>query len=203
LEQRRVNIRALFAATELSVDMDWLRPRLSLLYASGDDNPRGNRASGFDAVLENPQFAGGDASYWIRQAIPLVGGGGVTLSTRNGVLNDLRSSKDEGQSNFVNPGSLLAGVGGDADILPQLRISLNINGLWFDDTAVLDVLRNQAAIPRYLGTDASIAFVYRPLMTQNVVLRASYARLIPGGGFRALFPDQRPESFLFNLILNY
>ena len=56
------------------------RARLSLLYGSGDKNPYEHRATGFDAIHENPQFAGGDTSYWISQAVPLVGGGGVTLA---------------------------------------------------------------------------------------------------------------------------
>ena len=33
--------------------------------------------------------------------------------------NDLRSSKDEGQSNFNNPGTVLLGVGADFDVLPR------------------------------------------------------------------------------------
>ncbi len=87
-------ISAGFGAIELSRDFNWLRPKLSLLYASGDSNPFDKKATGFDAIVENPQFAGADTSYWIRQAVPLVGGGGVTISGRNGVLNDLRSGND-------------------------------------------------------------------------------------------------------------
>ena len=83
---------------------------------SGDKDPFDNRSTGFDAILENPQFAGADTSFFIRQAVPLVGGGGVALSGRNGLLASLRSSKDMGQSNFVNPGLLLLGIGADADL---------------------------------------------------------------------------------------
>ena len=198
-----VDIRAFFGAAELSRDFDWLRPRLSLLYATGSRHPYGNKATGFDAIFENPQFAGADSSYWIRQAVPLIGGGGVTLSTRNGVLNDLRSSKDEGQSNFVNPGTLLAGIGADADLLPTLRASVNVNSVYFDDTAVLEALRNQGGIDRHIGYDVSLSFVYRPLMSQNIVARASYARLIPGAGFKALFPNQQRSYLLLNVILAY
>ena len=62
--------------------------------------------TGFDAIFENPIFAGADTSYWIRQAIPFAGGGrAVTINGRNGVLIDLRSSKEQGQSNFNNPGT--------------------------------------------------------------------------------------------------
>src|SRR5208282_4054866 len=41
------NIRAEFAAIEPSVDFDWLRVRLSGLYASGDRNPYGRTETGF------------------------------------------------------------------------------------------------------------------------------------------------------------
>ena len=44
------------------------------LFASGDKNPYDTR-NGFDAIFEHPQFAGADTSFWIRQAVPLIGGG--------------------------------------------------------------------------------------------------------------------------------
>jgi hypothetical protein len=197
------DISAFFGALEFSRDFDWIRARLSLLYASGDRNPFGRRETGFDAILENPQFAGGDTSYWISQAVPLVGGGGVTISGPNGVLNDLRSSKDEGQSNFVNPGTILAGVGADLDLLPQLRLAMNLNDLSFAETEVIDVARSQGGVPRHIGEDASLSLIYRPLMSQNIVLRASYARLISERGYEALFPKTDPYYALLNAVFAY
>lgn len=198
------DIRAAFAAAELSMDFSWIRPRLSLLYASGDSDPFDDRSEGFDAIFENPLFAGADTSYWIRQSVPLVGGGRVALSGRNGLLNSLRSSKEQGQSNFVNPGLHLIGAGVDLDLTPELRLSFNANGLWFDATEVLEVARQQPDIPRHIGTDVSAALIWRPFMTQNVVMRLSYAALLPGSGYRSLNPDQgRPHSLLANLILTY
>lgn len=198
------DIRALFAAAELSFDQDWVRWRASLLYGSGDDDPFDDVETGFDAVFENPLIAGADTSYWIRQAVPLIGGGRVTLSTRNGVLNSLRSSKEHGQSNFTNPGIVLLGVGGDFDVLPELRLSFSANQLRFDDTAVLEVARQQANIDRDLGRDLSASLIYRPLMTQNIVLRLSYAVLQPGDGYQALFGDDGSQkSLLFNAVFTY
>jgi len=201
---QEVDISALFGAMEVSMDFDWIRPRLSALYASGDDNPFDNEANGFDAVFENPQFAGADTSYFIRQSVPLIGGGRVGLSTRNGVLFNLRSSKEEGQSNFTNPGVILAGLGVDMDIMPTLRVSLNANSLWFDNAAVLQVARNQGPIDEHVGYDVSASLIYRPMMTQNIVVRASYAQLIPGDGFDALFmDDDDPSYFLLNAVFAY
>jgi len=198
-----VDIAAAFGALELSMDFDWIRPRLSFMYASGDKDPFDDVATGFDAIFENPQFAGGETSYWNRQAVPLVGGGRVNLSSRNSFLNALRSSKEEGQSNFTNPGLVLSGVGVDLDILPQLRLSFNLNSLYFDTTEVLEAARNQPDIDKDIGQDLSAAVIYRPLMSQNIILRASYATLIPGAGFDDLFPDQDAGYFLFNATLNY
>jgi hypothetical protein len=196
-------IQALFAAWEASMDFDWLRLRQSAVYASGDHNPFNGTSTGFDAIYENPLIAGADTSFWIRQAVPLIGGGGVALSSRNGVLGDLRSSKDLGQSNFENPGLWLLGLGADADLLPELRLSGNFNHLWFDDPATLEVARNQGGIGRSIGWDLSTALIWRPRFSQNVVFRLSGAMLLPGEGYRELFPDKTNYSVLANLVLAY
>lgn len=198
------DINAWFAAAELSMDFDWQRYSVSFLYGSGDDDPFDDKSEGFDAILENPLFAGADSSYWIRQAVPFIGGGRVTLSGRNGLLNSLRSNKDLGQSNFTNPGIILVGAGADFDILPQLRVSVNANQLWFDETRVLEVARQQAQIDEDIGLDVSLALIYRPLMSQNIVLRASYSALVPGRGYEDLFPaDNLPQSLFASLTLKY
>jgi hypothetical protein len=195
-------IKSYFVALEPSVDIDYFRIRGSFLYASGDGNPGGRTEGGFDAILENPQFAGADTSYWIRQGIPLIGGGGIDLVGRNGVLPDLRSSKDEGQSNFINPGVMLVGIGGDADVLPQLRLSLNFNHLSFNNTAILELLRAQSPIHRDIGWDISGAVTYRPFDTQNVILRTSAAVLIPGQGFKDLFASEGSNQVYYSVLLN-
>ncbi len=196
-------IRGKFGAAEASYDLDWLRLRASAVYASGDHNPYNNTATGFDAIFENPIIAGADTSFWIRQAVPLIGGGGVTLSQRNGELADLRSSKDFGQSNFENPGLILIGLGADADLMPQLRLSGNFNHLWFDSAQTVALARNQELHSNSIGWDLSTALIYRPFFTQNIIFRLSGAMLIPDDGYRALFPDKYQYSVLGNLILTY
>ncbi len=204
LAQREQDIDAFFHATELSRDFDWFRLRGSFLYASGDEDPFDGKAEGFDAIFENPQFAGADTSFFIRQNIPLIGGGGVALSGRNGVLPSLRSSKEQGQSNFINPGLLLLGIGADIDVLPELRLVANVNKLEFDNTNVLGTLRQQRPPSTDLGIDASVGFQYRPFFSQNIVVNGSFAKLLPGKGYKELFPeDKDPYSFLFNVILSF
>ena len=199
------DVRAFFAAAEPSVDFDWVRVKLSALYASGDSDPYDGTDEGFDAIFENPQFAGADTSYFIRQAVPLIGGGFVQLSGRNGVLPNLRSSKEQGQSNFTNPGLTLLGTGADFDILPELRLSLNGNYLWFNETEVLEAVRQQDGIDREIGFDLSAAIIWRPFNTQNVVFRLSGATLFAGQGFKELYAtdDDIFYSALANLVLTY
>ncbi|WP_243444878.1 hypothetical protein [Sphingosinicella humi] len=202
------DIRAWFFAAEPSYDYNWLRFRGSFLYASGDSDPHNGTEAGFDTIFENPIFAGADTSYWIRQTIPFAGGGrAVSINGRNGILNSLRSSKEQGQSNFNNPGTILAGVGVDADLTPEFRISANANHLWFEDTAVLKELRNEGSIAKDIGFDLSVATIWRPKMTQNIVLRASAAALVPGDGFKDLFANSDRDdvyySVLFNAVLTF
>lgn len=196
-------IRSFFAAAELSYDRNWARIRASGLYASGDSDPYDNIEKGFDAIFENPQFAGADTSYWIRQSIPFAGGGRViSVNGRGGILNSLRSSKDQGQSNFINPGTALAGLGGDFDLTSNLRVSANANHLWFANTKVLQVLRNEGSIPKAIGWDLSIASIWRPKAAQNVVLRLSGAVLQAGSGFRDLFDQRRQGRQFYSVLAN-
>ncbi len=67
----------------------------------------------------------------------------------------------------------------------------------------MEAARNQGDIDREIGLDASLAAIYRPFATQNIVLRASAAALVPGRGFKQLFGDSVQYSVLFNLILSY
>ena len=130
----------------------------------------------------------------------------VTDSIRNGVLASLRTSREHGQSNFVNPGLRLIGIGADFDVAPQLRILANVSWLHFDNVAVLATLRNQRLHGSEIGTDFAVGFQYRPLFTQNVVLNASFSTLQPGTTLKELYgyaTDARQYSALVNLILTY
>lgn len=205
---RPAQIRGYFGAVEASYDRDWIRFRASALYASGDNNPFDDTETGFDAIFENPIFAGADTSYWIRQTIPFAGGGRViAVNGRNGVLNSLRSSKEQGQSNFNNPGTALVGVGIDFDLKPTLRVSANANHLWFATTEVLQTLRVEGSIPKSIGYDLSSAIIWRPKANQNLVGRLSGALLVPGSGFRDLFANNNRNrvyySILANIIVSY
>ena len=206
IAQRSQDIESFFAAFEASYDLDWMRYKAFFLYSMGDDDPFDDKAQGFDTILDNPNFAGGTTSFWMRQQIPFVFGGSVALSGKNSIVPSLRSSKIEGQSNFVNPGLWQAGVGADFDILPELRVLTNVSWLQWDSVQVLETLRQQDRLSREIGWDISAGLIYRPLFTNNIVLRASGSVLIPGSGYEELFDersDEPPYSALVNVTFTY
>ena len=200
IAQQAQQIQAGFFAAELSRDINWIRIRGNVLVASGDKNPFDKKATGFDAILENPQFAGSDTNFFIRQALPLIGGGGVSLAGRNSILPSLRSSSDEGQSNFVNPGISLIGLGADVDVAPELRMFANVSSLRFMNTSSLAYLLNQTIPSNSIGTDYSIGFHYRPFFSQNTIINGSAAVLKPGSGLRALYGNS--SDSLYSIVLN-
>lgn len=183
---RRVTINAQMAALELSVDKDWARFKSSVFYASGSANPRGARARGFDAIEDFPEFAGGIFSLWNREGIRLTGAG-VTLTPPNSLLPSLRSNKDEGQANFVNPGIFLANAGANFDLTPKLRSFVNVNYLRFERTEPLELLLFQSPIRHTIGVDSSIGVRYRPPLTENISITGGAAALVPGQGFRDIY----------------
>ena len=201
------NINAQMFATELSYDRDWVRFRTSYFFASGDSDVSFNNreATGFDTILDAPNFAGGVFSFWNRQQIKLFG---VNLKQRLSLVPDLRSSKQQGQTNFVNPGLQLFNIGADADFTPKTRTIANVNFLWFNQTESLEVFVFQDNIQPFIGADLSLGFEHRPLLNNNIIMVGGVSCLIPGGGFRDLYNpivgnvDTLSAGF-FNLILTY
>ena len=180
---RRVDINAQMAAVELSLDKDWLRYRLSFFYASGDKDPRDGTARGFDTILDNPNFAGGFFSFWDREGIRLTSTG-VGLVSPDSLVPDLRTSKTEGQANFVNPGLFLYNAGVDIDITPKLRGFVNLNLLRFARTDPLELLLFQSNIHAGIGADSGIGFAYRPPLSENIVITGGVDALVPFQGLR-------------------
>jgi hypothetical protein len=178
------NINAQMFALELSYSPDWLRFRSSYFFASGDSNANDHNANGFDTIFDNPQFAGGQFSYWQRQQIKLFG---VELTNRFSLVPDLRATKTEGQQNFVNPGLQLINLGMDAEVTQKLRLIGNVNFLWFNHTGVLKTFVFQGQIADSIGTDLSLGAEYRPRLNNNIIFIGGASCLIPGQGFRDLY----------------
>ncbi|HMD60148.1 MAG TPA: hypothetical protein VKG78_01880, partial [Opitutaceae bacterium] len=184
---RPVDILAEMAALEVSYDRDWLRYKASVFFASGDHDSRNGLATGFDSIADNTNFTGGPFSYWVRQSFNLAGTS-LPIKQRFSLLPDLRAGGNfEGQSNFVNPGLALVGLGAEADLTPKLRAFANANYLWFDTTDPIKTLliTNQAG--RNIGADLSLGFQWRPFLISNVVISAGCGVLLPGGGYRDIY----------------
>lgn len=178
-----VSVSGQLAAIELSYDRDWARFRVSGLYQSGDGNANNGHATGFDSIHEQ-QIFGGEFSFWRRQRIPLFG---VGLTNDQSQLVNLRSSRIQGQSNFVNPGLWLINTGMDFDITPRLRSINNVNALFFDKTNSLETFTYQSNIDRFIGIDLSTGAEWRPRLNNNIILVGGLSALVPGGGFRQLY----------------
>jgi hypothetical protein len=181
-----VNINAQMAALEVSYDVDWARYKASFFYASGDGNATGHTANGFDTIVDNPNFTGGPFSFWTRQGFNL-GGTMVNLKDSDSLVPDLRSSKTEGQANFVNPGDYIFGLGAEFDLTPKLRSFLNANYILFAQTEPLETALMTPKISNEVGWDLSLGFQFRPLLTDNIILSAGFGVLIPGQGYRDIY----------------
>jgi len=194
---RPVTVNAQMAALELSLDRDWIRYRISAFYSSGDGNPRDGRARGFDSIDDLPNFAGGLFSFWNREAIRLTGSG-VELTTEDSLLPSMRSSKEEGQANFVNPGIFLVNAGADFNIAPKLKGFANFNFLRFIRTEPLEYVLFQSDIRHTIGEDLGVGVQYRPPLSENLVLTGGASMLQPGQGFRDIYTG-RTQFSLFGL----
>ena len=197
--EEEVDVSAFMAALELSYDRDWFRPRIGYFFASGDDDLNDRDAEGFDAILENPAFAGGGFSFWNRMGIRLPQTA-VALVHRGSLLPDLSSNKEEGQPNYVNPGIHLAFVGLDAEVTPKLEVVATASHLRFDETAVLEGLLFQSDVDDEIGVDLSIGAKYRPLLNENLVLLAGAAAFLPGDGFEEIYED---DDTLYHFFTNF
>src|SRR5579864_5325927 len=197
LAGRRVDINAQMAAAELSLDKDWLRYRVSFFYASGDKNPRDGTARGFDTIFDNPNFGGGFFSFWNREGVRLTGTG-VALENGGSLVPDLRTSKLEGQSNFVNPGLFLYNAGVDIDVTPKIRGFVNLNLIRFAHTEPLELLLFQSRIHAGVGADSGIGVAYRPPLSENIVVTGGVNGFQPFQGFR----DISTNRTLFSLFAN-
>jgi hypothetical protein len=214
LAGRPVDINAQMGALELSYDRDWIRYKASIFYASGDNNSRDGTAHGFDSIVDNPNFTGGPFSWYVHQGFNLAGTA-VGLKQRDSLIPDLRTSKTEGQANFVNPGVLLLGVGTEMDLTPKLRSFINANYIRFMETDPLKTALLTDRVDNELGYDLSMGFQYRPLLTDNIIISTGFGALLPGRGYRDIYKTStdpvpgygspgrgRVDDFLYSAVLS-
>lgn len=191
LAGQQVDISAAMTALELSYDRDWIRFKLSGLFATGDRDPYDDEGTGFDSIVDNTNFTGGPFSYFVRQGFNLAGTA-VAAKQRFSVLPNLRTNKNQGQANFVNPGVLLFGAGSDLEITPHLRAFLNANHITFARTEPIEAALFTSDINPEFGWDLSLGIQWRPLLTDNVIISAGYAAFLPGNGFDDIYRNTEP-----------
>jgi hypothetical protein len=189
---RPVHVSSQMAAVEASIDHDYLRFRGSFFFAQGDKNPTDSQANGFDAIFDDPNFVGGQFSFWNRNGIRLTQTG-VGLVQANSILPSLRSSKIEGQANFVNPGIFIYNAGVDVEVTQRIKAVLNLNYLRFHRTEPLEYVLFQNHIRHEIGWDLSLGVAYRPLLINNVTMTFGAATLKPGRGFRDIYTDSNRD----------
>jgi hypothetical protein len=195
-------IQSTLAALELSYDVDWMRFRVHALHQSGDRDPQDSRAGGFDAIFDDENFAGGEFSFWNRQAIGL-SSTGVGLVQAGSLYNTLRSSKTEGDPSFVNPGLLLLGGGFDAQVTPHLKFVTNASWLRFDDTSSLEYVLGQGGIGKDIGTDLSAGVIWRPFLTENLIVKSGVSALVPASGFRTIYGSGTLYALFTEVIVTW
>ncbi|MEP6922793.1 MAG: carboxypeptidase-like regulatory domain-containing protein, partial [bacterium] len=180
---RSVRVKSHMAAVEASIDKDYLRFRASAFWAQGDSNPTDSKATGFDAIFDDPNFVGGQFSFWNRNGIRLTQTG-VGLVQPNSILPSLRSSKTQGQANFVNPGIFIYNAGVDVEVTQRIKAVFNANYLRFHRTEPLEYILFQNHIRHDIGFDYSLGVAYRPFLINNVTMTFGASTLQTGRGFR-------------------
>ncbi len=202
LAGKRLTIDANMFATEMSYDMDWMRFRTSFFYASGDQKTNDHKAGGFDSIFDNPNFAGGEFSYWVRQGFG-AGNALTGLKNRGSLLPSLNSSKGEGQRNFVNPGLKLYNIGYDADLTQNLKAVMNVNYIQFDNTSSLETLLHQNNINKNIGFDCSLGMNYRPWLNNQVIINAGVSTLVPSQGFKDIYSPKTLYAGFMGITIRY
>ena len=204
---RPVDIDGQMAAVELSVDKDWIRYYTSFFFASGDGAyrfgpSRSGTAHGFDTIVDDTNFAGGPFSFWDAQGIMLTSTG-VNLTNPASLLPSLRSNKEEGQANFVNPGIYIFNAGADFNLTTKLRAFANGSYLRFDRTEPLEILLFQNPIRHSIGEDLGFGVRYRPPLSENMVVTAGESNLFPGAGLQNLYNSKVLLSGFATLTLTF
>jgi hypothetical protein len=224
LAARPVHVNAQMAALELAQDFDWLRPKVSFFWSSGDKFPEDRIARGFDSIFDNVNFAGGGqgflvnptltqadrtlinpiipigTSFWNQQSIRLTGSN-VALQQPGSLIPSLRSSKDQGQAQYVNPGIYIYNAGADAKLTPKLLGTFNFNYLRFHRVESVQKLLFQSTIHQEIGYDYSMGVQYRPYLNEQFIVQGGFSVLVPGKGLKDIY--QSPTIYSGFILVKF
>jgi Carboxypeptidase regulatory-like domain len=199
---QRQDVNAQMGALELSVDKDWVRIKGAAFVASGDGDPNDGTARGFDAILDIPTFAGGTFSLWNRQGLRLAQTG-TGLKSPLSLLPSLRTNKDEGQPNFVNPGIFLINGAADFDLTPKLRAFVTTSYLRFMKTESMEALLFQEKVRPAIGFEYGGGATYRPPLSDNIVIIGGVQAMRLGQGLEDIYERSNLFSIFVNMRLQF
>ena len=87
--------------------------------------------------------------------------------------------------------------------MQELRASINVSYLRFQETGSLEPFVNQA-IDHEIGFEIALSAVYRPNLTNNIQVAGGVGIFFPGAGFEDLYEsDETLFSAFVQLILAY
>ena len=111
----------------------------------------------------------------------------MNFKQRDSLVIDYRTSKTEGQANYVNPGAVIFGYGLDADVLPKLKTFVNVNYIRTATTAPTELVLFTNHSSNDFALDCSAGFEWRPFLTDNVILSAGCGFLVPRWGYKKIY----------------
>ncbi len=193
---RPVNVNAQLAALELAYPLDWITPKISALYASGDKNPTDGVGRGFDAIFDNPNFAGDGFSYLNRENIVI---GGTRLSNAFSFLPNMRA-KAADPANFVNPGIVILNAGFDTVVTTRLAALANVNYYQFVHSEPVALAAGLPDVGKEIGLEFNAGVVYKPFIVDNVIIAVGASVLDPGAGITDLSGDDRYLYTAFSAV---
>ena len=115
----------------------------------------------------------------------------------------MRSSKTEGQSNFVNPGIFIYNGSQRCEDYAQAARVVNLNLIRFDHTAVLEDVLFQNPIHAGVGADSGIGLVYRPLLSDNIIFTGVVNAFVPFQGFTDIYTGKTLYSVAVNVRFRF
>ena len=190
------DIRAGFAAAELSRDFDWCARGCRCSTRSGDEDPFDDKAERLRRDLREPAVRRRRHQLLDPPADAADRRRGRGAVGRNGVLQ--RAALVEGtgpvelRESRPDPARASAPT---STCTPKLRLSAT-STTSFRGHRGARVARNQGRIDERHRLDVSVALTWRPLLIQNVVLRASARRWLPGKGLKAALGDENAAYFV-------
>jgi hypothetical protein len=199
---QRIDVNAQMGAFELSLDKDWVRYKAAAFVASGDGDPSDDKGHGFDAILDIPSFAGGPFSLWNRQGLRLAQTG-TSIKSPVSLLPTLRTNKDEGQPNFVNPGVFLLNAAADVEVTPKLRGFFTTSYIRFLKTAQMEALLFQEKVRPNVGVEFGVGGTYRPPLSDNIVLIGGVQYMRLGQGLKDVYERSNLVSVFLNARLQF